>query len=373
MMKNLSFTVKGHENTLSEHKTTLEFTRDKTLSKKGDCILGISADTSFSDLIGRAGKKLNERKLIVSISAGRYTDFLSGLFNPVFSSNHEMVIRKSNFTDARTFMTGSNKSAVEIDRKVVRHLKNPRNSARIDVSSVKLKNILFDFDNTLEEWQQHEDAGDLYLAKIASAKFKSEIPFSKFARQFRDSKAKFILVKSKPKYYGREFWLRDCLDVLGITYSKKDIDELVSQYWDFIIKRIKLFPGTKSVLSRLSKKYNLYLLSDSDGNRPVKERRLEKLDVKKYFKLISTSDDTGYNKPHRLCYERFLEFAGINPHETISVGDHPETDLITSKKLGMTTVWVKKGEYAAKKSYGYVDFEIDEITELPNIIKQIQS
>jgi hypothetical protein len=34
--------AQGHENILATHKTTLEFTKDKRLSKKGDCIVAVA-------------------------------------------------------------------------------------------------------------------------------------------------------------------------------------------------------------------------------------------------------------------------------------------------------------------------------------------
>ena len=40
----------GHENILCTHKTTIELTKDEFVSKKGNCILGIKASKSCSDL-----------------------------------------------------------------------------------------------------------------------------------------------------------------------------------------------------------------------------------------------------------------------------------------------------------------------------------
>ena len=42
--------AQGHENILGTHKTTLEFTKDKHLTKKGDCIVAVAADKALADL-----------------------------------------------------------------------------------------------------------------------------------------------------------------------------------------------------------------------------------------------------------------------------------------------------------------------------------
>ena len=45
-----SFNCYGHENITARHKTTLEFTKDRDLSLKGDCIIGVKADFSLPQL-----------------------------------------------------------------------------------------------------------------------------------------------------------------------------------------------------------------------------------------------------------------------------------------------------------------------------------
>ena len=370
-MKQFSFKIKGHKNVLSTHKSTLEFTQDTDLTLNGDCILGVSASKTFESLDKKSSKVKHNKKVSISLSTPdkKYTDVLSGYYNDNFNSKNELVIRKSDFIDYRTFITKSNKSAFEINKYIVKFLKKESNNVNVTIKPTKIKNIIFDFDNTLEEWQKYEDEGDLFLSEMATQKFNLNISKNVFAKQFRTSKEKYISHKTQPKYYGRDVWLRDALYEFSVKYTKHDIELLTSLYWDYIIERVKLFPNTKQLLNSLSKNYKLYILSDSDGNIDVKNKRIDKFDIRKYFKGIYTSDETGWNKPHIKCYNWLLEKTKLNPHETIFVGDHPETDLITSKELGMTTVWIKKGEYAKKQKYNYVDFEINEITELRNILK----
>ena len=38
------FKAYGHPNITAKHKTTLEFTKDKELSLRGDCIVGVKSD-----------------------------------------------------------------------------------------------------------------------------------------------------------------------------------------------------------------------------------------------------------------------------------------------------------------------------------------
>jgi len=42
--------AKGHKNVKATHRTTLEVTKDKYLTPRGDCIIAISANKAASDL-----------------------------------------------------------------------------------------------------------------------------------------------------------------------------------------------------------------------------------------------------------------------------------------------------------------------------------
>ena len=42
--KILTFLAFGHKNITANHKTTLEFTKENSVTKKGDCIIGVNSD-----------------------------------------------------------------------------------------------------------------------------------------------------------------------------------------------------------------------------------------------------------------------------------------------------------------------------------------
>ena len=93
------FTIYGHENILSTHKTTFEFTKDSNLTKRGDCIVGVKADFNFSDL-----KKFieNNSNIKIKISLDGLEEIITAKINPDFDDQHEIVIRKTGFISKRT-------------------------------------------------------------------------------------------------------------------------------------------------------------------------------------------------------------------------------------------------------------------------------
>ena len=52
----MKFRIYGHKNMLAIHKNTLEFTKDKELTKRGDCIVGVNSDFKITKEILNAKK-----------------------------------------------------------------------------------------------------------------------------------------------------------------------------------------------------------------------------------------------------------------------------------------------------------------------------
>ena len=122
-----SFTCYGHENITAKHKTTLEFTKDSELSLKGDCIIGVRADFSLVQLKNFIKSLGNNRKITIIIEIKndykKITEKINGEINPGFNSDKEMVIRKSDFADKRTFAIGADKASFELNVELVNFLK----------------------------------------------------------------------------------------------------------------------------------------------------------------------------------------------------------------------------------------------------------
>ncbi len=126
----IRFTVHGHKNTRSEHRNTIEFTKDDALSLNGDCILGIRADYGLKELSDHIRDKDH---ITVTIFAKGISDSFTAEVNHAFDDEHEIVLRRSSFLSSRTLGTRATKAACDIDRRIVEHLKDPAASATIEI------------------------------------------------------------------------------------------------------------------------------------------------------------------------------------------------------------------------------------------------
>jgi len=125
----------GHVNILAKHETTLEFTKEKHLSKKGDCIIAVAADKAVSDLSPRFKANLQKpnARLTILIEAGGVTDRVQALGSGRLILSHptDAVIRKSDYACSRTLAVRADKAAKDLSRRLVEKLKNPEQKVKI--------------------------------------------------------------------------------------------------------------------------------------------------------------------------------------------------------------------------------------------------
>jgi len=129
----------GHENILATHKTTLEFTKDTYLSKKGDCIVTVATDKALTDLSAEFKENLRKphAKLTLTIEAGGIIEQVNAHGSPQLILSHptDVVIRKSDYVCSRTLAVHADKAARDLSRDFVEKLKNPKQKVKITLAS----------------------------------------------------------------------------------------------------------------------------------------------------------------------------------------------------------------------------------------------
>ncbi|WP_456468935.1 DUF371 domain-containing protein [Archaeoglobus sp.] len=121
--------AQGHENISAKHKTTLEVTKEGELTPRGDCIIGVNADKSVSDIPDNLRLLLKKGlKFEIEITLPDYglKDMLTGYGSEKLILSHptDVVVRKSRYICPRTLLVSSNKAARDINREIVEMLKD---------------------------------------------------------------------------------------------------------------------------------------------------------------------------------------------------------------------------------------------------------
>ncbi|MCG3217369.1 MAG: DUF371 domain-containing protein [Candidatus Heimdallarchaeota archaeon] len=122
-----SFQAKGHRNIRASHKSTLELTTDSNVTKKGDCIIGVSSTHGLNDLPDEIKTiiKLSSSLIIIILKIGENEVKITGQGNPNLSLSHvsDIVARKSSFTCSRTLCINSSHAAADLPIEFVDLLK----------------------------------------------------------------------------------------------------------------------------------------------------------------------------------------------------------------------------------------------------------
>ncbi len=124
----------------------------------------------------------------------------------------------------------------------------------------------------------------------------------------------------------------------------------------------KAYQETKTVLSELGKKFQVFIGSNTDND--VLESVMRKNDIA--VQKVYTSEDLKCYKPDSRFFRHILEENGLSPQEVLFVGDSVTDDILGPKAIGMKTVWLDRNGVGG--NYGQ-DFTITDLHGLKNILK----
>jgi HAD superfamily hydrolase (TIGR01509 family) len=125
-------------------------------------------------------------------------------------------------------------------------------------------------------------------------------------------------------------------------------------------RKAKWFPNARKILLVLrSESYKLGLISNTHWRfLPSLREQFEE-----FFDVITLSYEHGYVKPHPSIFMTTLEKLGVNPNQSLHVGDDPIADIQGVRNIGMKTVFVNRKEVKTN-----ADIEVKRITELTTFL-----
>jgi len=128
----------GHENIRATHKTTFEITKESTLTKRGDCVIGVSATKGAKDLSPefKEAMKREDVQITITIEANEIREVVRARGSPqlLFTHSTDMVVRRSNYICGRTIAIEANKAAKDISRKLIEKIQNSSHACKITLT-----------------------------------------------------------------------------------------------------------------------------------------------------------------------------------------------------------------------------------------------
>jgi 16S rRNA (cytidine1402-2'-O)-methyltransferase len=122
------FRVRGHGGITASHDKTVEFTRDRAVTRRATCVLGVDSDHDDAALLRLRGD------VEVVVEAAGYRDAFSASLTPFFLGDDSLVFRRGPALRGRTIAGDATKSAADIDRDLARVLGDPATTAVVTIT-----------------------------------------------------------------------------------------------------------------------------------------------------------------------------------------------------------------------------------------------
>lgn len=212
-----------------------------------------------------------------------------------------------------------------------------------------IKRVILDIDNTLIPWKEE------YFKEINNVL--DELNIKHTEKDYNE-------IRKALSEYENEYYTFDRKLMMEYInkYTKKNYPEefiyKVTERWANCVPD-KIEKETIETLEYLKFKYELVILTDWFGDQQSK--RLEKLDILKYFQNIYSAEKTK-RKPFK---EAFMQAIGNNKsEECIMIGDNLERDIKGALNAGLNAIYYNPNH----KDFDVESTDISKIAELKNIL-----
>lgn len=175
----------------------------------------------------------------------------------------------------------------------------------------------------------------------------------------------------------RKTLIREMLERVGVDPSEDLVESTYELFWNVVEDDLGHRPDVEEMLQQLSANHVVAIASDEFPE--ALEIKLEKVfdQQETIFDQVITPEDTGEMKPSPLFFSMILDHRGIEPEDTVMVGDSWERDLEPAKEMGLNTVMIRTGEPADPLatpqgvSHPDPDVFIDHILELASVLEEL--
>ncbi|MFT5337097.1 MAG: putative hydrolase of the HAD superfamily [Sphingobacteriales bacterium] len=222
--------------------------------------------------------------------------------------------------------------------------------------------ILFDWDDTLWDFQKNSDETILELAK----KYKLPVGTADLLSTYHEVNTylwgqyqKHVL--SQAEFRQKRFRaFFESLDLLGM-YDQSTISQFSSDYIEACPQKNNLIPGAKGVLNTLQS-MGIRVSVATNGFHEVQEIKVRHSGLSPLLSTIHSPKSTGFRKPNPAYFKAICDSEAVKMQDVWMVGDELHTDAKAADEVGVKGIWYnpaghKKGQFK------------NEISELPQLLE----
>jgi len=230
---------------------------------------------------------------------------------------------------------------------------------------MKYKNIFFDLDRTLWDFDANSHETLLELCETYRLKEKGILDYEAFIKLYKSHNEKlwdlYRLDKISQKDLRRERF-QITLGDFGIDDFKL-AEKIGEDYIQVCPRKNKLYPYAFEVLEYLKERYILHVITN--GFDKTQHIKLDSANLTPYFNHIITSEKLGVKKPNPRIFQHALDLADASPNESIYIGDDLVVDILGCQNAGIDGIYFNPFK---KKHNENVVFEISCLIQIMEIL-----
>ena len=199
----------------------------------------------------------------------------------------------------------------------------------------KITDVFFDLDHTLWDF----DKNSALAFERVFAKNKIDLSLDKFLKEYETINFNYWALfreERVTKQQLRRGRLVDTFKQYNMAYPIKTIDLIAEAYIEELPGNNHLLPGALAILNYLQPNYNLHIITN--GFHEVQHVKLDKSEIKHFFKTVTSSEEVGVKKPNPKVFHAALKKANATAENAIMIGDTYGADIVGAIGVGMDTL-----------------------------------
>ena len=147
------------------------------------------------------------------------------------------------------------------------------------------------------------------------------------------------------------------------------LEKWEQNYWEKVKAETKPFPETESVLEKLDGKYQMALITNTQGQKTNHKHRISLFPkIERYFKYVFVAGESGIPaKPDPTSFQMCLNKLGIAAKEAVYVGDDWHKDLCGAENAGIQPIWLQ--HHSVNRNWPNVELSVPVITSLKELLE----
>ena len=134
-----------------------------------------------------------------------------------------------------------------------------------------------------------------------------------------------------------------------------------------LAKAVQFLQQHRALLDDLRTRYRMAVVSNFDYT-PTALAILRAAGIEELFEAIVVSDTVGWRKPAPVIFTQTLDRMGLEPGETLFVGDRIDIDVAGARAVGMDSAWINPDAEPVPPGLSPPTYELRDLADLRGIL-----